>query len=346
VDRRVRLVPAIVALAACGGRGAPAREAVDARLVETARVALQEAPADPIADIESVRDRPGGGFILADRQASRVRLFDASGSIDGVLGGPGDGPGELREPTAALELDDGRVLVVQRADPRLTVFSPGAAPAVRSVPGHYGFLIEHAGPRILVGAATRETRFALISLDAESAISFGVIDPAVDATPLWIWFATNSAAVLGDVIAVSTSFFPRIRLFDLDGDSIGALGEPPADWVPPSAPPISDVSGPGDRERIEAWARSFTVVRRIVALGDSLLVVEYGRHEPAEGDPYRVVPTSADIYRLDGARIASGIDLPGPVVGGGRRLLVLVAEPPDPWTVAAYEWRDPRGAIE
>jgi hypothetical protein len=103
---RIRRLPwmpgAAASLYACGP-GADARAPLDALLVETARVPLAEAPDDPISDIASVLARPDGGHIVADRQASRVRSFDANGQHAGVVGGPG----ELREPTAALELADG-----------------------------------------------------------------------------------------------------------------------------------------------------------------------------------------------------------------------------------------------
>ena len=334
-------IPVATWLFAACGPGAGVSPDRDARFVETARISLAEMAGDPITDIESVLERPGGGYILADRQAARVRLFDAGGSIAAVLGGPGEGPGELRDPTAAVELSDGRVIVVQRADPRLTVFRPDAPPTFRALPGQYGFLALPAGDGILAGVATRDTRFALLNGDGEATASFAPLDPAIGRTPFWIWFARDNAAVMGDVIAVNTSFFPAVRLFDLQGDSIGAFGEPPGNWLPPTSPSVADLDAPGNRQRIEGWSRSFTVVRRIAAIGDSLLVVEYGRHAPSAADPYRVVPTTADLYRLDGTKIASGIRLPGPVLGGGRRLLVLVTEPPGPWTIAALEWRAP-----
>lgn len=112
--------------------------------------------------------------------------------------------------------------------------------------------------------------------------------------------------------------------------------------MPVSAPPVSDLSAPGSRDRLEDWSRSFTVVRQVVAVADSVLVVEYGRHDPREGDPYFVVPTTVDIYSADGHKLAEGLELPGPVVGGGRHLLLLVAEPPNPWTVSVLEWRGRR----
>jgi len=252
--------------------------------VEVGRIELQESPDDPIVAIDHVSRRPGGGFLIADRHAGRVRLFDEAGRQIGIVGKPGQGPGELEEPSGAVEFPDGRLIVVQRASPRLTIFSPDTAPVIGRVPGQYGFWAARAGDGFVAGVATRDTRFAV---------------------------------------------------FDPDGT-------PPRDWVPVSAPPISDLSAPGSRERLEQWSRSFTVVRRIAAVADSVLVVEYGRHDPREGDPYFVVPTTVDVYSADGQKLAEGLNLPGPVVGGGPHLLLLAAEPPNAWTVSVLEWRGPQ----
>ena len=308
-------------------------------LVEVDRVELEESPDDPIVGVEYVGERPDGGYIIADRHAGRVRLFDSSGRRAEVVGGPGDGPGELEEPAGAVELPDGRILVVQRGSPRLTIFFPDSAPTITDVPGQYGFWADRAGRGFVAGVATRDTRFALFDEDGTALSTFASRDPAISETPFWIYFADEHAATIGDRIAVNTSLFPIVRLFDLTGDSVGVLGEAPPDWAPASAPPVSDLSGPGNRERIADWSRSFTVVRQIAAVGDSLLVVEYGRHDPRDSNPDFVTSTTADVYSVSGERLASGLKLPGPVVGGGRRVLVLVAEPPAPWTIVALAWR-------
>ncbi|HEY8376606.1 MAG TPA: hypothetical protein VIK91_08965, partial [Nannocystis sp.] len=113
--------------------------------VEVGRIELQEFPDDPIVAIDHVNRRPGGGFLIADRHAGRVRLFDEAGRQIGIVGKPGQGPGELEEPSGAVEFPDGRLIVVQRASPRLTIFSPDTAPVIGRVPGQYGFWAARAG---------------------------------------------------------------------------------------------------------------------------------------------------------------------------------------------------------
>lgn len=330
----------LLAVPGCGGdSGEPTSEAsFQDAFAEVARVELEESASDPIVSVEHVGQRPGGGYVVPDRDAGKVRLFDRVGREAAVLGTPGDGPGELDEPTGAVELPDGRVAVVQRANPRLTIFRPDRAPLIESVPGQYGFWAAPVGEGFVAGVATRDARFARFDGEGNALATFGSHDPAVSDTPFWIFFATDHAAVLGDTVAVNTSLFPTIRLHGPEGESIGVIEDPPPRWEPATEPPVSDLSEPGNRERLEEWARSFTIVRNLAAVGDSLLVVEYGRHDPRDADAYFSVPTTVDVYRADGEKLAAGLTLPGRVVGGGDQLLVLTAEPPDPWTITALEW--------
>lgn len=218
--------------ASCGiSRDRDAHVGYDEFFVEVGRVEFQEFADDPIVDIDYVSRRPGGGFLIADRHAGHVRLFDEVGRQTRVVGKPGQGPGELEEPTGAVEFPDGRLIVVQRASPRLTIFSPDTAPVIGRVPGPYGFWAARAGDGFVAGVATQDTRFAVFERDGTPVATFGSRDPNIARTPFWIDFAADHAAVLGNAIAVNTALFPTIRLFDFGGDSIGAFGAPPLDWV-------------------------------------------------------------------------------------------------------------------
>jgi len=338
------IVACLVGSACSGGRDEEGGVEGNDPLVEVGRVVLEETPDDPIVGIDFVGRRPGGGYIIADRHAGHVRLFDSTGRQVRVVGMKGEGPGELDEPSAAVEFPDGRLFVLQRASPRLTLFPPDTAPSVSNIHGQYGFWAERSGSGFFAGVATRDTRFARFDDRGVPVARFGARDPAIAATPFWIYFASDHAAVLeeGEMLAVNTSLSPTIRLFDSAGDSVDAWGDPPPSWVPISAPPVLDLSAPGNRERIEEWARSFTVVRQIAAIADSLLAVEYGRYDPQESDPYRILSSTVDVYSKSGEKIVEGLTLPGPLVGGGDELLALVAEPPDPWTISLLRWRGVR----
>jgi hypothetical protein len=72
-------------------------------------------------------------FIVLERQPPSVLVVDRGGSIMGTLGGPGDGPGELRDPSAVALTRDGEILVLDARHRALIVLSPGGE-EVRRVP--------------------------------------------------------------------------------------------------------------------------------------------------------------------------------------------------------------------
>ncbi len=82
-------------------------------------------PAHEFHRAGSMKQRPDGSLMIADRSSLEVRLFSATGGFLGFFGGSGDGPGEFRDldgieaaGDTLLALDDGRVTVIA---PDLTV---------------------------------------------------------------------------------------------------------------------------------------------------------------------------------------------------------------------------------
>ena len=67
----------------------------------------------------SMKQRPDGSLVIANRGSEEVRVFSATGEFQGSFGGEGDGPGEFRSlgrienaGDTLLALGDGRVTVV------------------------------------------------------------------------------------------------------------------------------------------------------------------------------------------------------------------------------------------
>lgn len=89
---------------------------------------------------------------------------------------------------------------------------------------------------------------------------------------------------------------------------------------------------------VEEWSTGFSIVSAVAGLESGHLVVQYGRFAPTDQDRYYVDPTSIDVYGPDGSKVATGMNVPGRVLVGGDELLVLVGEPPEPWTVARLTW--------
>lgn len=54
-----------------------------------------------------------------------------------------------------------------------------------------------------------------------------------------------------------------------------------------------------------------------------------------------LVRRTADLYSVDGEKLLGGIDLDRRLLAGGRRLYVLEAEPPDPWTLSVRRFVPP-----
>jgi len=70
-----------------------------------------------------------GTVYLVDRQIPELRAYDANGTYIGTLGGPGEGPGEIKSPDGGLAvLTDGRVLVRDPGNARLQEFTADGEP--------------------------------------------------------------------------------------------------------------------------------------------------------------------------------------------------------------------------
>ena len=66
-----------------------------------------------------------GRIHVLDGQALNVRVFDPTGAYVETLGGPGEGPGELRTAESVVLLADGRVAVNDQLGFRVQVYPPG-----------------------------------------------------------------------------------------------------------------------------------------------------------------------------------------------------------------------------
>lgn len=337
-DRFLFAFLAVVPLLACDrGRSPDPAPSFDDLFPEVAQVTLEEAEDDPIVEITSLAPRPGGGFIVVDGPADRVRLYDATGRLERSLGGRGEGPGELQSPTAAAEGASGELHVVQRVGSRHTVFWPADSVSVRRVPGLYGFWLHRLSDGFVMGVGRQDERFAVLSSEGAVRARFGRRDPRVQETPFWVFFVQARATVLGDRIFVSSSFSPKVRVFSTEGDSLYTFGTPPRGWIEPTNPEIGTIASDADRARLEAWARGFTVVTGLAG-ADGVVLVQYGRHDPRPGEPYHVVRESVDVYSRDGVKLAEGLELPQRILAGGLRIRLLESSPPEGWTISVREW--------
>jgi hypothetical protein len=68
-----------------------------------------------------------GNLYVFDRQASRITVVDGEGRLVRTVGGPGDGPGELRMPFAFDATRDGRLVVSDLGHRSYQLFGPDGA---------------------------------------------------------------------------------------------------------------------------------------------------------------------------------------------------------------------------
>lgn len=86
------------------------------------RVRLRPHDDNPLGQVARI-ERLSDGFAIADLMASDIKVFDDDGRLLRVIGGAGDGPGELRGPFVLAALP-GDTLVVLDQRARLAVYGP------------------------------------------------------------------------------------------------------------------------------------------------------------------------------------------------------------------------------
>ncbi|MDT8437246.1 MAG: hypothetical protein RRA92_10885, partial [Gemmatimonadota bacterium] len=91
------------------------------RLELDLRVGSRDGP-DAFGRLVQVSPRRAGGLWTLDAQSLMARAFDDTGREVVTLGGPGEGPGELRHANGMREAGDGRLAVFEAFPPRLHWF--------------------------------------------------------------------------------------------------------------------------------------------------------------------------------------------------------------------------------
>lgn len=334
----------LASTSACTGEPPTPERSFDQAFREVGRIQLEESPGDPMVAITSLEPLDDGGFAIADGPASRIRIFNANGSIRATFGREGDGPGELRQPTGVGVDEAGNLFVVERDSPRLSVFDANGFVDSWSVPGAYGSQVEVVDDALLLGVGTRAERFALVSRSGELHTLFAARSAVVASTPYWVFLVQDRAVRLGDQILVNTSFFPTIRAFTSDGEETGSFDVTSSGWSPPTAPEESWFEDPRNDASIAAWMTSFSMITGLATVGDSILVVQGGGYDPQPNDIAREHNEEVAVFSALGTKLAENLVLTQPILAGGDRLYVLVDQPPAPWTVGVFEWIGGRGA--
>lgn len=78
-------------------------------------------PAHEFYQVGSMKQRPDGSLMLANRSSEEVRVYSATGEFLGSFGGSGDGPGEFR---SLQRIENGGDTLLALGDGRVTVVAP------------------------------------------------------------------------------------------------------------------------------------------------------------------------------------------------------------------------------
>ena len=98
----------------------------DATLVPELSIGEMEGPDELLfGRIASIAVDDEGRVHVLDGQALKLRVFDPTGAYIETLGGPGEGPGELRTAESVVPLADGRVAVNDQLGFRVQLYRPG-----------------------------------------------------------------------------------------------------------------------------------------------------------------------------------------------------------------------------
>lgn len=94
-------------------------------LEEAVRLGGLDGPVETtFGSVQAIRPIPGGDFHIVDGQVPVIRRYSADGTYLGDLGRGGEGPGEYGYIVGLATLNDGRVVVLDGSNMRVTVFNP------------------------------------------------------------------------------------------------------------------------------------------------------------------------------------------------------------------------------
>lgn len=122
------LFPACGAPAPAPGPGSDAATLENGRLEEVVRLGGLDGPVETtFGNVQAVRPIPGGGFHIVDGQVPIIRRYSADGEYLGDLGRGGEGPGEYQYIVGLATLNDGRTVVMDGSNMRVTVYDAAGA---------------------------------------------------------------------------------------------------------------------------------------------------------------------------------------------------------------------------
>lgn len=180
----------------------------------------------------------GGRVWVADMLDSRVDYFGTDGRYMGSMGGPGGGPGELRQPSAIGSVDD-LIWVLNAGAARIEYFTPdGEAVGTQPLPMSGGSILHMVRAGDDFFAANLDFQSPLLRfpvrldggfMDAESPVQiFGheIVEAAETMSPGASQAQMLRLAVVGDRLWVLHMYLPLFAIYSLDGELVRTVTYP------------------------------------------------------------------------------------------------------------------------
>lgn len=158
-------------------------------------------------------------------------------------------------------------------------------------------------------------------------------------TPYWtgIFRRVGARGRMGAVVA--TNLLYRVYQYGSDGRKLDSIWAPPPSWKQAKEPEMGEFL-PGQTEELAQYLGSFTVIKALAVIADSILVVSVGHYGGFGGSGDSA---DAELLQVYAGRRPLGLDLqaPGQMVAYSRGSLFFLnrSEEPDGATLTEYTWR-------
>ncbi len=261
--------------------------------------------------------------------------------LTGCSSRPGDEPArawaDLFEVFAPVTVSDSTVSLLTRR------WSDEQAARSGSRLGWVPISVLRSGQPDPVLAEDRGPEIATVTVSGEHlAASVSPIPRVVLETPYWTsWFRRLGAAGGGRAFVATNLVYP-IFVYDEAGRLVDSLVSPPPSWKQARRPFLGEFLPSRQTER-NTYFKSFTVLKALAVVSDSVLVVSHGRHSGQADDPYALVPTTVDVY-VGRRRTATDLPSPGELVAYSKTSLFFLQrfEQASGATLTEYAWRTHR----
>jgi hypothetical protein len=279
-------------------------------------------------------------ILVAEGMSHRVLAFSTDGRFSRAVGRGGTQPVEFRSPHSLVVDHDGTIIVADISD-NLTRLTPDLDLVdvyTTDVPIYVGDLAKVGDGIVLFQPSNQERGDNFVVWDSEvgSGASFDPRNELVLTVPLWSNAWTSFLAVGSEHLYVADNMAYPIRRYTLDHQFVDTVGASPPSWRQAAQPTLGEfATRTGRQVSAREWLRAFTRIDGLFAVGDDWLVVTHR-------DPVTQSPSDdllrADIYHLESGfqKVWEDIPLPGPIVEGGSCARIVVARPPEPWTLACW----------